>query len=204
MSLILPKRIITTSRKEQISQYQSDEEDISISLNMISIDAELMKRDDYEFVDDYTCFESKEINPACMKTSTEVSPETEERVHEIMTNNKESFATKPDQPGCCKGATYEIETTSEVPVHSVPHRKPPTIDEDLFFRDTISDTYEGAYHKKRIIGETPESKIFNTKAEGCRYIDYQCKLYNFIVVWKNNSNANLCQLTKNNKNTIIK
>ena len=77
--------------------------------------------------------------------------------------------------------------------------KPPTIDEDLFFRDTISDTYECAFHKKRIIGETPESKIFNTEAEGCRYIDLQCKLYNSIVVWKNNSNVNSCQLTKIHK-----
>lgn len=131
MSFILPKRIITTSRKDQISKYQSDEKDISTSLNMISIDSELMKRDDYEFVDDYTCFDSKETNPACMKTNTEVSAETEKRFHEIMTNNKESFAAKPDQLGCCKGATFEIETTSEVLVHSVPYRQPPALNKRL-------------------------------------------------------------------------
>ena len=62
-----------------------------------------------------------------MTPKSQITKETLDKFNELLQENKNNFAISADQLGCCKGVTFNIETTSDQPIHSVPYRQPPAI-----------------------------------------------------------------------------
>ena len=119
---MLPTRHIASTRSEPS---YNDEDDLSFSLNMVCLE-----NDEMEFVDDYFSLDTvKTIEFDCtsMKPECKLNILMLAKFNELIKNNSDRFALSADQLEVCKGVKFNIETDSEVPIHSVPYRQPPKI-----------------------------------------------------------------------------
>ena len=118
-AFILPQRQVIS--RNELTTY-NDEEDLSYTLNMMC-----MENDEMEFIDDYTCFNSSELDLNKMAPKSQISNENVSKFKELLLKNKSIFAISTEQLGCFKGVEFNIETTSETPIYSVPYRQPPAL-----------------------------------------------------------------------------
>ena len=86
--------------------------------------------DEFEYVDDSHIIDTN-FNVNSMKPSTKWSAEAIKKFNHLIEQNKNSFATKLEHLGSCKGVKMHIETTSEMIIHNTPYRQPPAIEEEM-------------------------------------------------------------------------
>ena len=122
-AFILPKRIVSTNKRHMDND---EDNDLQFSMNMLSLEDEEM-----DYIDDYTCMDTTELDIDKMVPRSNIKKENEEKFKQIMVENKNIFAISADQLGCCKDVQFEIETTAETPIHSVPYRQPPALAKKL-------------------------------------------------------------------------
>ena len=83
-----------------------------------------------EFVDDYFSldtvktveFHSTTIKPECQLNEPDLKT-----FNQLLRDNSDRFALSAEQLEVCKDVEFNIETDTEIPIHSVPYRQPPKI-----------------------------------------------------------------------------
>ena len=108
------------------SDSDNEEEDLASCLNMLCLE-----NDDMEYVDDSHCLSSSEMDLSKMVPKANIPDDIKQKFLNFINEKKHIFASTVDQLGCCKGVEFEIETSSEIPIHSTPYRQPPAIAKQL-------------------------------------------------------------------------
>ena len=168
-AFILPQRQIST---KEVSSY-NEENDLAYTLNMLCIE-----NDEMEFIDDYTCFDTNILDLSKMTPKSQITKETLDKFNELLQENKNNFAISADQLGCCKGGTFNIETTSDQPIHSVPYRQPPAITKRM--EEEVKSLEKAGIIRKGSAG-TSSSPAFIIKQNGKDRMVINFKLLNAIT-----------------------
>ena len=104
-SFIIPQRIIKI-KNEEITV--DDQYELSHHLNMLNIE-----HDEMEFIDDYACFESDQIELESIQIDKSIDNNIAKQLRNLLKEYESSFAISAEQLGCCKNVSFDIEVTSE-------------------------------------------------------------------------------------------
>ena len=117
-TFIIPKRTVKV-RKASEEKHDS----FQFQMSMLTIE----NNDEMDYIDDCYALNGESIDISKMIPISGISEQTKAEFTKLLEENKSSFATTAEQLGSCKHALFEIETSSEMPVHKSPYRQPPAI-----------------------------------------------------------------------------
>ena len=89
-----------------------------------------LENDEMEFIDDYFSLDTVktiEFDPTSIQPICALSNSNLIKFNELIKAFADRFALSADQLEVCKDVEFNIETDTEIPIHSVPYRQPPKV-----------------------------------------------------------------------------